>query len=76
MALSEKIMYFANFNITFGKAEEPMLMHFLDIIYPAFIAGYKRGEAEARTHFYISGVEVKEYAGEFVLTGKRNDKKV
>lgn len=69
MALTEKVMHFANFNITFGKTEEPMLSHFLDIIYPAFKAGYKRGDGEASTHFYISGVEVKDFDGEYVLSG-------
>ena len=69
MALTEKIMHFANFNITFGKDEEPMLEHFLDIIYPAFISGYRRGGSEARIRFYLTGVEIKEFAEEFVLVG-------
>jgi hypothetical protein len=69
MALTEKLMHFANFNITFGKNEEPMLKHFLDIIYPAFVSGYRRGGSEARTRFYMTGVEIKEFVGEYVLVG-------
>ena len=38
---TNKKMYYANFNITFGNDSEPMLEHFFDIIYPA-IDVYKR----------------------------------
>ena len=34
--LEEKTIQFANFNITFGENEEAMLMHFEDIVFPAF----------------------------------------
>ena len=42
MADGEKRMHFANFNITFGKDEDPMLTHFEDIIFPAFCSGTYR----------------------------------
>ena len=32
--MDEKNMQFANFNITFGENDDPMLEHFEDIIYP------------------------------------------
>lgn len=38
----DKIMHYANFNITFGAENEPMLSYFEDIILPAFNSGYKR----------------------------------
>ena len=38
--LEEKTIQFANFNITFGENEEAMLMHFEDIVFPAFTDGY------------------------------------
>lgn len=38
--LEEKTIQFANFNITFGENEEAMLMHFEDIVFPAFTGGY------------------------------------
>ena len=32
----------ANFNVTFGKQDEPMLNYFETIIFPAFTSGIKR----------------------------------
>ena len=32
--MDEKNMQFANFNITFGEDDAPMLEHFSDIIFP------------------------------------------
>lgn len=43
--MSEKVMHFANFNITFGDTEEPMLSYFESMIFPAFTGGYQRGKA-------------------------------
>lgn len=68
--MEEKIMHLANFNITFGEQEEPMLSHFGDIIFPAFIAGYKRGKKGEFPNYVFSDVEIKEFkAGEYVLVG-------
>ena len=53
-----KTVYYANFNITFGDDNEPMLTHFIDIIYPAFQAGYKRGKEDERPNFYFTGVNL------------------
>lgn len=67
---NEKIMHFANFNITFGSKEEPMLTHFEDIILPAFISDYKRGKEDEYPIFSFSDVQIKEAEnGEYVLVG-------
>lgn len=69
MANSDKIMHFANFNITYGAKEEPMLIHFEDIIYPAFIADYKRWKEGETSQFYFSDVKIKRIGEEYVLVG-------
>ncbi len=56
-------MYYGNFNITFGKNEEPMLSHFLDAIYPAFTSKIIRGNKEAgKPEYSFSDVMLKEYS--------------
>jgi len=65
----EKNMYFANFNITFGADEQPMLEHFKDIIYPAFCSNYKRGKEEKPPVFYFDDISIKEYNNELVMVG-------
>lgn len=69
MADNEKIMHFANFNITYGSNEEPMLLHFEDIIYPAFLSKFKRGKPDERPIFYFDGVDIKKINDEYVLVG-------
>ncbi|MCR4962870.1 MAG: hypothetical protein K6B40_03185 [Firmicutes bacterium] len=69
MANSERIMYFANFNITYGPDEEPMLSHFEDIIYPAFLSDYKRGKTDEHPLFYMSDVKIKVIEDDYVLVG-------
>lgn len=69
MANNEKILHFANFNITYGPTEEPMLEHFEDIIFPAFICDFRRGKASESPVFYFDGVAIKEIDNEYVLTG-------
>lgn len=64
-----KNIYFANFNITFGSNEEPMLEHFMDIIYPAFCSDYKRGKEEKSPIFYFDDISIKEYNQELVMVG-------
>lgn len=47
MKREEKTVQFGNFNVTFedkNNIEQPMLNHFLDIVYPAFTSGIKRGK--------------------------------
>lgn len=62
-----KKLSIANFNITYGKDNEPMLTHFHDILYPAFC-----NEQKVRTSknvSYFSDVELKLINSEYVLTG-------
>lgn len=68
--MEEKTMHFANFNITFGEKEEPMLKHFEDIIFPAFTGNYKRGKEGEYPIFSFSDVEIKQNKNkEYVLVG-------
>lgn len=69
MADNYKIMHYANFNITYGEKEEPMLEHFEDIIFPAFISNYRRGKPDEYPIFYFDGIGIKEIDGDFVLVG-------
>lgn len=69
MSNFDKNMYFANFNITFGSEEKPMLEHFEDIIYPAFCSNYKRGIEEKTPVFYFDDIRIKEYNNELVMVG-------
>lgn len=62
-----KKLSIANFNITYGQDDEPMLTHFHDILYPAFCS-----EQKVRTSTnvsYFSDVELKLINSEYVLTG-------
>ena len=67
---TNKKMYYANFNITFGNDSEPMLEHFFDIIYPAMTSGYIR-ESPNKTgmNFVLTDVKVKEIDDDIVLVG-------
>lgn len=67
--MEEKTMHFANFNITFGEREEPMLTHFEDIIFPAFTGDFKRGKDGEYPIFTLRDVKIKKYEGEYVLVG-------
>jgi len=67
--MEEKIMQFANFNITFGNENQPMLDHFEDVIYPAFTGGYIRGKKDEVPRYSFSDVKIKELNGEYVLVG-------
>ena len=64
-----KTVYYANFNITFGKENEPMLNHFIDIIYPAFQAEFIRGKKEEKPNFYFTNVKLTEIDNDIVLVG-------
>jgi hypothetical protein len=72
--------YLANFNITFGIENEPMLTHFSDIIYPAF---QKERELIRKVRksdeYYLKNCSVKKYPrkdengnvnDEYVLVGR------
>jgi len=69
MGISEKIIHYANFNITYGPNEDPMLTHFEDIIWPAFLSDFKRGKDDERPLFYFADVLLKEISGDIVLVG-------
>lgn len=66
----------ANFNVTFGKKDEPMLTYFNTIIYPAFKSGLKREYkfplgTEGYDKYYFLDVDlVKNSDRDYVLTGK------
>lgn len=67
--MEEKVMQFANFNITFGQGNAPMLEYFEDIIFPAFTGTYIRGKEEDVTKYSFDGVTIKQIDGEYVMTG-------
>lgn len=63
-------MHYANFNITFGEREEPMLKYFENIIYPAFTSDLKRGKEGEYPIFGFSDVKIKKILnGDYVLVG-------
>lgn len=64
-----KTVYYANFNITFGEENEPMLNHFIDTIYPAFRAGFKRGDEGKKPNFYFTNVKLTKIDNDIVLVG-------
>lgn len=67
MARSEKTLQLANFNITFGDSNEPLLNHFEDYLYPAMRANlnHKTGKST----YYFDDVKLKCIHGSYVLTG-------
>lgn len=67
--MDEKNMHFANFNITFGENDLPMLEHFEDIIFPAFTSGLIRGKKDVLPYFSFGDVRIKKINGEYVLVG-------
>lgn len=67
--LEEKNIQFANFNITFGENEEAMLMHFEDIVFPAFTGGYIRGKENELPRYSFGDVAIKMIDNEHVLVG-------
>lgn len=62
-----KKLSIANFNITYGSDNEPMLTHFHDILYPAFCNEQK--VHTSKNISYFSEVELKRINSEYVLTG-------
>ena len=67
--LEEKTIQFANFNITFGENEEAMLMHFEDIVFPAFTGGYIRGKENELPRYSFGDVTIKMIDNEHILVG-------
>jgi hypothetical protein len=69
--VDSKTSYIANFNVTFGKENEPMLSRFEDIILPAFT---KEKNAKIKLNkdspsFFFEEVRLTNVKGEFVLAG-------
>lgn len=64
MATTTKQAYIANFNITFGKQNKPMLDHFFDVILPAFTS-----ETDVQNKFFFDNVKLMSIRGDFVLAG-------
>ena len=73
--MDEKSMQFANFNITFGENDAPMLKHFSDIIFPAFSGDYIRGKRDSVPRYFFAGVEIKEVDNEYVMVGNLSKKR-
>ena len=67
--MDEKNMQFANFNITFGEQDAPMLEYFEEIIYPAFLSGYVRGNAIDGAKYSFDDIKIKEINDELVMVG-------
>lgn len=67
--MDTKVMQFANFNITFGNSNAPMLAYFEEIIFPAFRSDYVRGKKDDAQKYSFSDVRIKEIDGEYVLVG-------
>lgn len=67
--MEEKVMQFANFNITFGQANSPMLEHFEDVIFPAFTESYVRRSTDDIAKYSFDAVALKQIDGEYILAG-------
>lgn len=65
----EKVVQFANFNITFGEDNIPMLEYFEDIIFPVFTGGYIRGKQDVLPRYSFSDVKIKCVEDEYILVG-------
>lgn len=67
--MEEKTMQFANFNITYGLENSPMLTFFEEIIFPAFTGNYIRGKEDEVPRYSFDGVHLKVIDGEYVMVG-------
>jgi len=67
--MDEKNMQFANFNITFGENNSPMLEYFENIVFPAFTGDYIRGKRDELPRYFFENVQVKEIDDEYVMVG-------
>lgn len=63
--MDEKNMQFANFNITFGENNTPMLEYFEDIVFPAFYGDYIRGKKNGLPRYFLENVQIKEIDDEY-----------
>lgn len=64
----------ANFNVTFGKMDEPLLDYFDTIVYPAFVSGIHRfrrvAEKQYDQYYFIDVKIVEPEEEDYILTGK------
>lgn len=64
----------ANFNVTFGKSDEPLLNYFEEIVYPAFTSGIVRehhtSDSSIDKYFFLDVKVVSDENEDFILTGK------
>ena len=60
--MAKKRIYLANFNITFGENDAPMLTQFENIILPAFTSKeHVKGRYDKDSFFFFEDVRMKEY---------------
>lgn len=60
--MAKKRIYLANFNITFGEDDAPMLTQFENIILPAFTSTeHVKGRYDKDSFFFFEDVRMKEY---------------
>lgn len=69
--MSERTLSIANFNLTFGENEEPLLSHFDDVFYPAITSKYiKKGISETSNSHFLKDVEIIDLDNEnYVIKG-------
>lgn len=65
----EKQLTVANFNVTFGKNDIPMLDHFFDYIFPAFRSKYVRRVKSSHAEYFFNDVHLELFNDEYVLIG-------
>lgn len=66
--MDSKKMYLANFNVTFGDKEEPLLSWLDEFVLPAMKSGIKR-EVSEKLSYMFQNVNIAKYNDEFVLEG-------
>lgn len=65
--MENKNAYLANFNCTFGSNNEPLLEHFLNIVFPTFKV--ESDNSNIRKNFLIDNVKLSRIRGNFMLSG-------
>ena len=66
--MDSKKMYLANFNVTFGDKEDPLLLWLDEFVLPAMNSGIKR-EVSEKLSYMFQNVEIVKYNDEYVLEG-------
>lgn len=68
LALDEKRMVVANFNVVFGEKEEPLLNYFDTIVFPAFTSQFTRKKGDS-DYIFLNTSIIEADKDDFVLTG-------